>query len=195
MNYPVVEIFKSIQGEGCLMGKPATFIRLAECNLACPWCDTDFSKSKLMSVAEILEVMGKDAPELVVITGGEPTLHDLTELLQMLQYQGCFVAIETNGTNPVKEKYGDLVDWVTCSPKPQHAWDIHPGVYPDELKYVVDDVFYTGAIKEQYRNMITIWLQPEGSNMQESAQRAAYMVTTSKDLRLGIQMHKIFDLK
>lgn len=37
---PVVEIFDSIQGEGSFIGIPATFIRFAGCNLACPFCDS-----------------------------------------------------------------------------------------------------------------------------------------------------------
>lgn len=36
----VVEIFKSIDGEGKRAGMPATFIRLAFCNLRCTYCDT-----------------------------------------------------------------------------------------------------------------------------------------------------------
>ena len=39
----LAEIFYSIQGEGMWTGTPAVFVRLAGCNLACDFCDTDYS--------------------------------------------------------------------------------------------------------------------------------------------------------
>ena len=45
-KYPIIEIFDSIQGEGLNLGKQATFIRLAGCNLNCPWCDTNWKEAK-----------------------------------------------------------------------------------------------------------------------------------------------------
>ena len=39
----VNEIFKSIQGEGPNFGKPAIFLRTAQCNLKCTWCDTKYT--------------------------------------------------------------------------------------------------------------------------------------------------------
>jgi len=47
MNDPVYisEIFSSIQGEGYLAGRRQIFIRLAECNLECSYCDTDHARA------------------------------------------------------------------------------------------------------------------------------------------------------
>ena len=39
----ISEIFESIQGEGTNAGKPAVFLRTAECNLKCTWCDTKYT--------------------------------------------------------------------------------------------------------------------------------------------------------
>ena len=39
----ISEIFESIQGEGNNAGKPAVFLRTAECNLKCIWCDTKYT--------------------------------------------------------------------------------------------------------------------------------------------------------
>jgi organic radical activating enzyme len=97
MNYPVTEIFHSIQGEGANAGRSATFIRLAGCNLACTVtidgkeypCDEplhdDANAKKLMSIADILEQVNAFGPvEIIVITGGEPTLYDLKPLTDAL---------------------------------------------------------------------------------------------------------------
>ena len=97
MNYPVTEIFHSIQGEGANAGRSATFIRLAGCNLACTVtiegkefpCDEplhdDASAKTTMEVQEILEKVNSFGPvEIIVITGGEPTLYDLKPMTDAL---------------------------------------------------------------------------------------------------------------
>ena len=113
MAYKVNEIFYSLQGEGIHTGTPAIFIRFAFCNLHCPFCDTDFKQSYELPRSAIIKAI-KDYPaELVVLTGGEPTLQDLEPLIDALHEAGKFVAIETNGTSEVPNN----ADWVTCSPK------------------------------------------------------------------------------
>jgi len=102
---PIVEIFHSIQGEGSRTGEPATFIRLAGCNLRCVWCDTSYSWTKEgvgaathMTTAEIVEQVRERA---VVLTGGEPMLHRrrLPELIEALRAQGVrHITVETNAT-------------------------------------------------------------------------------------------------
>ena len=76
----VIEIFESIQGEGVHIGKAVTFLRLAGCNLHCPWCDTKESWGDVgeeMTIAEILEKVNSYRSSIVVITGGEPTIQPL----------------------------------------------------------------------------------------------------------------------
>lgn len=112
--YPVNEIFESIQGEGFWTGIPATFVRLQECNLRCHWCDTKetwSAKAKNMTSAEILSTINF---EHVIITGGEPLLHDLTELFELLRTEGKKIHVETNGTQPWKDSYPTDI-WITVS--------------------------------------------------------------------------------
>lgn len=99
----VIEIFESIEGEGVRAGQLATFIRLAGCNLRCPYCDTkyswDTSEAKDMDVDEILQVVRDLGVCNITLTGGEPLVHPgVQELLQELVEDGCCVNVETNGS-------------------------------------------------------------------------------------------------
>src|SRR5436190_4603739 len=89
---PVVEAFYSLQGEGFYQGKAAYFIRLAGCDVGCFWCDVkeswDAEKHPLKSIEEIISEAKKFPARLVVITGGEPLMHDLTELTSALKSEG-----------------------------------------------------------------------------------------------------------
>lgn len=194
-QYPIVEVFESIQGEGAFLGLGASFIRLAGCNLRCSWCDTkhsfDVQAASLLSVDAILGTWRFTQP-LVVITGGEPTLHDLGPMVRALKKLGKYVTLETNGTNPVPDEWG--IDWVTVSPKPGSNYAIN--CRADELKYVVDDDFEIGVIQTERVPLRHIYLQVE-SGRPESAARAFTLVTMNPDLqlRVGVQLHKILHVE
>lgn len=102
----VVEIFKSIEGEGIRTGMPATFVRLFGCNLHCSYCDTryacdDDSSYTEMKAEEIVEKCGRNGLMNITVTGGEPLLHDgIIGLLSELLEKGYNVNVETNGTLP-----------------------------------------------------------------------------------------------
>lgn len=92
----IIEQFLSLQGEGCDVGTPALFLRLAGCNVGCPWCDTKHSWDMKAGREEQVRVLAKIVKEMTpkrgicVITGGEPFLQD--EHLRELIYQ-------VNGSN------------------------------------------------------------------------------------------------
>ncbi|MFZ3148677.1 MAG: 7-carboxy-7-deazaguanine synthase QueE [Methanothrix sp.] len=112
----LIEIFYSIQGEGPAMGKPATFVRLAGCNLSCLGCDTDDRSYRELSIPDVLEsIQGKR----VIITGGEPTLQmrPLSELISLLHNRGKEIHIETNGTNLIPEDILEKIHYAVVSPK------------------------------------------------------------------------------
>lgn len=143
-RYRINEIFYSVQGEGYYAGTPAVFIRFSGCNLKCPFCDTDFTTLRNLTAEEILaevESANYGRCDMIIVTGGEPTLQWDEELSKMLRNAGYFVAMESNGTNPVNGE----VDWLTISPKAQ--WVEKAMVAPvnladgvcSELKIVVDE--------------------------------------------------------
>lgn len=65
----LIEVFRSIQGEGPAMGRPALFIRLSGCNLRCEGCDTDLKPSLDLSVRELLGRAEGEEGRRVIITG------------------------------------------------------------------------------------------------------------------------------
>ena len=128
----ISEIFESIQGEGNNAGKSAVFLRTAECNLKCVWCDTkytwdwknyDYSKEvNEMSIKEVRQSLEQFRIRHLVITGGEPLMQqdDLAELLTFLKPE-FYVEVETNGTILPNNALSTLVDQWNVSPKTKNS--------------------------------------------------------------------------
>ena len=116
MNYKLNSIFTSLQGEGRNVGRPATFIRFATCNMRCPWCDTHHTVHMEISLGELMLKVRRREKRFVIITGGEPTIQPgLSELVRRLKDEGRIVALETNGLEAPPEP--ELFDYIACSPK------------------------------------------------------------------------------
>lgn len=144
----VQEVFHTIQGEGPFSGCPATFVRLAGCNLRCKWCDTDFESSYAqgneVQVGELINQITAMTPpttQLIVITGGEPMRQNISTLVHFLS--GYWnVQVETAGTVP-PQKAASLEDrirrkrlTIVVSPKTPN---VHPWyrTWAQHWKYVV----------------------------------------------------------
>ncbi len=118
-SLPINELFYSLQGEGKLAGTPSVFIRTSGCNLRCWFCDSYHTSwepaGSWLSVEEIIkEVTTFEAAKHVVLTGGEPLVHEESvTLLDRLHEQGYHTTVETNGTI-----YRDApIDLASISPK------------------------------------------------------------------------------
>jgi len=115
---PVNELFYSLQGEGKLAGTPSVFVRTSGCNLRCWFCDSYHTSweptGAWLTVEEIRESVGEYDAEHVVLTGGEPMIHDeAVALLEGLAADGYHTTVETNGTI-----YHDApIDLASISPK------------------------------------------------------------------------------
>lgn len=137
MEYPLMEDFYTIQGEGVHSGRAAYFIRLAGCDVHCWWCDVkeswDENGHPNIAVKEIVRRAKKSGAPLAVITGGEPLLYNLDALTYRLKEEGLKVHLETSGSSPVS----GYLDWITLSPKKfkEPVEEIFSCV--DELKVVV----------------------------------------------------------
>lgn len=186
----VNEIFTSLQGEGYHTGTVATFVRLSGCNLRCPFCDTDFTHGTEMSEEEIAGQIEMGA--MVVLTGGEPGLQVTESLIDRLHERGCYVTIETNGTQPLPQN----IDWVTCSPKEGSRPVLGEA---DEVKVV-----YTGQDVERWRERIRArhyFLQPCDTTAMEHADGTPTLSDTIGYVmahpwwRLSLQTHKIIGIQ
>lgn len=124
-----MEIFNSVKGEGTQAGMPMTFVRFAQCNLRCNFCDTPFLKPAIvLSRASLLSAILMHNPAWVIFTGGEPTLQLDVNLASALAGRGIHLAVETNGT-----KYTEalrICSYINISPHlnesgrlPENYWD------------------------------------------------------------------------
>lgn len=109
-QFPVVEKFVSINGEGSLAGKLAVFIRFKGCNLQCSYCDTLWAnekecKTEGLSKEEIADYIINTGVHYVTLTGGEPMLQkDIVQLIDFLiEKTEANIEIETNGSVNLSE--------------------------------------------------------------------------------------------
>ena len=203
-HYLVKEIFgPTIQGEGAHAGASCVFLRFAACNLACSWCDTDFSPNgaSKLSAEEILQHLkaaDSGRSRMVVITGGEPTLQWDQSLASLLTTEGFRVHMETNGTRALLAP----VDWLTVSPKPQFHRSQDRLLSPDtlhasECKVVVDDSVQDQTLLdyEKLYPHAEKFLQPCMNNSyQHYLAKTLALITRNPAWRLSLQLHKIVNV-
>lgn len=188
------EIFYSLQGEGFHSGTPAVFVRFSRCNLQCPFCDTQHTDGTFMSNQDIAAQVARFSANLVVLTGGEPSLYVDTDLCNRIHQLGKTIAMETNGTRiPPRE-----VDFITLSPKFEftpHATLAYATC--DELKVVWtgnNDMSLYDNIHATHR-----YLQPcdtgnHDQNRQIIRQVVEYCLANPQ-WSISLQLHKILDIR
>jgi organic radical activating enzyme len=183
----LAEIFYSVQGEGTWTGTPAVFVRLAGCNLACDFCDTDYSTKFFAGVDEVVTRVreaGGDCP-MVVLTGGEPLAQAETPpLIEALRRDGRRVHVESNGT--IFTELSDDV-WLCVSPK--ERVDPRMALRANEAKLIVDE-----RVPEEHLALFAgkpvILLQPEGNKPANVALALDYVKAHPQRFRLSLQTHK-----
>ena len=192
----VSEIFTSFQGEGPYVGAPATFLRLYGCNLNCPWCDTDISTYEMLSVDDVAEIlltqMEFNNINLLVITGGEPTLQmeEIKRLIKELP-EGIKIQLETNGSI---FEYLPEVEYV-ISPK-EDKEKVFENYYKYDnvfFKFVItceEDIDEVISIKNKYGYDKTIWLQGEFSRDALMADLIRENFPRLENVKLSVQTHK-----
>lgn len=199
-KYRVIEIIRTIQGEGVHTGMPCTLVRFAGCNLACAFCDTKeslgdnagtvYSLETLVLAIETVHVKG----QMILLTGGEPTLQMLQPLIIIgLFGLGC-IHIETNGTIPFASY---RIDWITVSPKNKNVSATMLNT-ADEVKMLVkigdtEKTFLKRLDGLPYIADSKIVLQPTSQNAK--ATTLAIELCLKYGWRLSIQTHKYIGVK
>ncbi|HAO46569.1 MAG TPA: 7-carboxy-7-deazaguanine synthase QueE [Chitinophagaceae bacterium] len=192
-----MEHFYTLQGEGYHQGKAAYFIRLGGCDVGCVWCDVkdswDAAKHPLMTIEELLSAVSATAAKLVVITGGEPLMHNLDALTTALQAKGFETNIETSGAHPLSGSW----NWICLSPKKFKA--PLPEILPhaNELKVVV---FNKSDFEwaEKYAALVSpsckLYLQPEWDKAADVTPLIIAYIKQHPQWELSLQLHKYINV-
>ena len=216
----ISEIFESIQGEGTNAGKSAIFLRTAECNLKCTWCDTkytwdwknfDYAKEvKEISLEEIRRELEQFSNRHLVITGGEPLMQqdDLAELLTFLKPK-FYVEIETNGTILPNNALSILVDQWNVSPKtsnsgnPLELCDVNESYtfFSKQkncyFKYVIEsesDLIEISTLIEKYglkKDRVLLMTQASTKEEMNVREKTVFFMSKKNNLGFSPRMHVI----
>ena len=186
-----MEQFYTIQGEGFHSGRAAYFLRISGCDVGCVWCDVKESWDIHSDQEQALEIIKKSVEdsetELVVVTGGEPAMHDLSPLTQALKNN--YLAIETSGVYPLTGNW----HWICFSPKKFKK--PHEDIYKqaNELKVVVynqHDLNWAKEHAEKVNSECLLYLQPEWEREQEMLPAIINFVKENPKWKISIQTHK-----
>lgn len=199
-SLPVMEHFYTLQGEGFHQGRAAYFVRLGGCDVGCVWCDVkeswDAAAHPKMSVDEIVNTVVNNTSSkkgLVVITGGEPLMHDLTQLTKALQTAGFETNIETSGAHPLSGSW----NWICLSPKKFKA--PLPSVVPfaNELKVVIfnkSDFDWAEKYAAQVSPACKLYLQPEWDKATTVTPLIIEYIKQHPQWELSLQIHKYINV-
>ena len=192
-----MEAFYTLQGEGYHQGKAAYFIRLGGCDVGCVWCDVkeswDANAHPLKTIHSIVEKAKKIPARLAVVTGGEPLMHDLTELTNELHNAGFETNIETSGSSSLSGNW----DWICLSPK--KFKEPLPEILPhaDELKVVVFNRS-DFAWAEKYAALVSkkckLFLQPEWGKAPVVTPMIIDYIKSNPKWELSLQIHKYINV-
>jgi 7-carboxy-7-deazaguanine synthase len=194
---PVMEHFYTLQGEGYHQGKAAYFIRLGGCDVGCVWCDVkeswDAANHPKLTIADLIAEVKKTAARIVVITGGEPLMHNLDELTEEFRDAELQLHIETSGAHPLS----GLWDWICLSPKKFKA-PLSPILsLAHELKVVIfhrSDFGWAEKYAELVAPHCRLYLQPEWEKAAEMTPMIIDYIKANPQWELSLQLHKYINV-
>lgn len=168
-------------------------------------CDTDFRVKERLSIPELL-ARKPGGVRHVCITGGEPLIHDLTDLILACWRCNLVVHVETSGTialrltgvqAPAHYRSQNGLLWITVSPK--------KGTLPemlslaDEIKLLVDKDFDVDAAKRlvygtHYKTDRIVYIQPINQEWALNPGNIERCIAIQKEMpewRISVQVHKV----
>jgi 7-carboxy-7-deazaguanine synthase len=197
MEYPLMEHFYTIQGEGAHTGRAAYFLRLGGCDVGCVWCDVkeswDAAKHPIVHIEQMVHWAKESGTEMAVITGGEPAMHNLVPLTFALQEAGIETNIETSGAHPLTGSW----NWVCVSPKKFKAPLLEVLVQADELKVVIfnkSDFEWAEQHAANVGKNCKLFLQPEWDQREKVTPLIIDYVKANPKWRISLQTHKYLQI-
>jgi 7-carboxy-7-deazaguanine synthase len=194
---PVMEQFYTIQGEGRHSGRAAYFIRLGGCDVGCVWCDVkeswDADKHPLTSIESLLDNILQTPADFVVITGGEPAMYSLKELVTVLKENQLEVAIETSGCYPLDTQ----VDWYCFSPKKFKQPIEEAYIKANELKVVIfhpSDLEWANEHAKKVNPSCLLYLQTEWSKQDKILPLLITFIKNNPKWKISLQTHKYLNI-
>ncbi|MEO5998250.1 MAG: 7-carboxy-7-deazaguanine synthase QueE [Chitinophagaceae bacterium] len=194
---PVMEAFYTIQGEGFHQGKAAYFIRLGGCDVGCVWCDVkdswEASRHPQKTLPQIVTEAAEYPGRMAIVTGGEPLMHDCTELTRQLHRAGFQTNIETSGSHSLTGNW----DWICLSPKKFKP--PLPGIMPvaNELKVVIfhkSDFEWAEKHAAQVSPSCKLYLQPEWDRAAIITPLIIDYIKMHPQWELSLQIHKYINV-
>jgi organic radical activating enzyme len=197
ITYPIMEQFYTLQGEGHYSGRAAYFVRLGGCDVGCVWCDVkeswEAAKHPQKTIESIIAEIEKYPATFVVITGGEPTMYDLSPLVDALHEKKYEIAIETSGCYELK----GAIDWYCFSPKKFKAPTEDAYQKANELKVVVyhkSDIQWAEEHAEKVNDACLLYLQPEWSKMEQNLPLIIDYIKDNPKWKMSLQTHKYMNI-
>lgn len=213
MKIRIAEIFESMSGEVGLFrqGSPTTFIRLAGCNLQCPFCDTKWANQidgKEMTVEELINKTIEFPWKQVILTGGEPLVQReavdvfVRELAESTP--DILVQIETNGSLPITRLRADswVVDYKGIDCMKGSEYEYNPGWVGgknDWIKYLVGSLDDIDRALSHVESMINKGCRTNFamSSVEGNAIRQVQeaILKSKLPIVLNVQLHKIIGVR
>ena len=195
---PIKETFLSIQGEGYYAGCLSFFIRTQGCDIGCHWCDEPKSWDLHGGIKTKSDVLLKDLKKtntnIVIFTGGEPLMHDLSDVCNVISSEGYKMHLETSGSYPLTGNW----DWITLSPKKIRPPLSEIYAFASELKVVIynQDDFKWAVEQEKLVNpSCLLYLQPEWSRLETIQSDIIEFISRHPRWKLSLQTHKYLNIK
>ena len=194
---PVMESFYTLQGEGYHQGKAAYFVRLGGCDVGCVWCDVKESWNADLyprkTIDEIVSKIKETPARIVVITGGEPLMHNLETLTATLKAEGFSTHIETSGAHPLSGTW----DWICLSPKKFKAPLPEVVNAANELKTVIynlKDFDWAEKFAALVPADCKLYLQPEWEKSAQVTPPIIEYILRNPRWELSLQIHKYINV-
>ncbi|HLY69424.1 MAG TPA: 7-carboxy-7-deazaguanine synthase QueE [Puia sp.] len=223
LGLPVMESFYTIQGEGFHQGKAAFFIRLGGCDIGCVWCDVKESWNADAHPKQSVEAIVNNAvnivagyqsrgpgisspyiglqssdneqrrTNIVIITGGEPLMHNCTELTKQLHQAGFQTHIETSGAYPLSGEW----DWICFSPKKFKEPLISIAQRANELKVIIfnkSDFEWAERYAALVSSSCKLYLQPEWDKSSIVTLSIIEYIKKNPHWEFSLQLHKYINV-